>query len=258
MTEKQALTPSDISAYKAAKDLLLNKTILVTGAGSGIGKAAALAFAQHGATVVLVGRTLNKLEAVYDEIEAYECPQPAIFPINFESAQEHDYKALHDALESEFGKLDGVLHNAAELGPRTPLENYALENWAKVLHVNVTAPFLLSKFLLPLLKKADHASILFTSSSVATRGRAFWGAYSVSKAAGENLMQILSDELDEVSQIRVNTINPGATRTPMRASAYPAEDPSTIKEAESIMPGYLYFMGDDSLGVMNTRLDLSN
>lgn len=245
----------NITDYVAPAQLLKDKIILVTGAGSGIGKTAALTFARHGATVVLTGRTLSKLEAVYDEIEAYDCPQPAIFPINFESALEPDYQALFHALEDEFGELHGLLHNAAELGPRKPLDQYPLEQFQKVMQVNVTSAFLLTKSLIPLLKNASDASIVFTSSSVATRGKAYWGAYSVSKAATENLMQVFADEMDGTSRIRVNAINPGATRTAMRATAFPAEDPKTVKEAESIMNRYLYLMGDESIGLNQAIID---
>lgn len=250
------LAPDTLKQYQAPQDLLIGKTILVTGAGAGIGRAAAIAYAQHGATVILVGRTLKHLEAVYDEIEAGNCPQPAIFPINFESATEQDYQALAEAIDNEFDSLDGLLNNAAELGPRKPLELYAVDQWQKVMQINVTAPFILTKKLLPLLKKSKLASVIFTSSSLAQKGKAFWGAYSVSKAATENLMQIFADEADGISQIRFNAINPGATRTDMRASAYPAEDPSTVKSAESIMSQYLYLMGDDSKGVKQKRIDL--
>src|SRR5690554_5823223 len=213
--------------YQPAPDLLKDKVILVTGAGDGIGKVAAQTYAAHGATVVLLGRTQSKLEQVYDEIETLGGPQPAIYPFNLETATPKEYKDMHQVLEDTFGALHGLLHNAGQLGERTPISNYSPDAWARVMQVNVNAPFLLTQALLPLLEKADNASIVFTSSGVAKRGRAFWGAYAASKAAQDNFMQTLADELDEASIIRANSINPGGTRTAMRAAAYPAEDPAT-------------------------------
>lgn len=236
----------DVLNYQAPKDLLTGRVIVVTGAGDGIGRAAARHYAACGATVVLLGRTVKKLEAVYDEIEAAGGPEPAIYPINFEGAKEDDYNELAAVLGKEFGKIDGLLNNASELGPRTPLAQYSADAWVRILQVNATAPFLLTKALLPLMNKAEKASIIFTGSSVGYHGRAYWGAYAVSKAAVENMMQIFAAELEETSRVRVNSINPGATRTRMRANAYPAEDPHTLKQPDDIMPLYLYLMGDES------------
>lgn len=235
--------------YQPESELLRDKIILVTGASDGIGRTAAKSFAAHGATVILLGRTLPKLENVYDEIEAAGYPQPAIYPMNLETALEKDFFAMYEVLEKEFGRLDGVLHNASALGQRTPIASYSADEWQKVMQVNVTAPFLMTKALLPLLDQAPQAAILFTGSTVGLKGRAFWGAYAASKAATENLMQTLADELHETTRIRVNSINPGATRTKMRASAYPAENPASVKSAEALMPTYLYLLSDDSIGV---------
>ena len=240
---------NDFSQYQATANLLQNKVIAVTGAGDGIGRAAALTFAEHGATVILLGRTVAKLEKVYDEIVAGNAPQPAIFPIDFKGASDDDYENMAVTFEREFGALHGLLHNASELGQRTPLNQYATDIWRQILQVNVTAQFMMTKALLPVMEKANHASIIFTGSSVGYHGRAFWGAYAVSKAATENFMQILASELSDVTNIRVNSINPGATRTKMRADAYPAEDPRRLKQPGDIMPLYLYLMGDDSIGV---------
>lgn len=241
--------------YSPAKDILKEKIILITGAGDGIGKAAALTFAQHGATVILLGRTLQKLETVYDDIERQGLAQPAIFPMNLESATDHDYQAMYDSISDEFGRLDGLLHNASELGPRTPLSNYPSEQWQKLLQVNLTAPFIMTKALIPLLEKSQNSSIVFTGSSVGIKGRAFWGAYAVSKAACENMVQVLADEFDGTNNIRVNSINPGGTRTRMRASAYPAENPNAVPVAEDIMKPYLFLFGDDSEEVSGRQLD---
>lgn len=241
--------------YQAPENLLKDRIILVTGAGAGIGRTAAKTFAAHGATVILLGRTLEKLEQVYDEIEAAGHPQPALVPLNLESAQEHDFVELTNTLEQEFGHIDGILHNASLLGVRTPIESYDPVIWQQVMQVNLNAPFLLTQILMPLLDKADNASIVFTSSTVGRKGRAYWGAYGISKFATEGLMQTLADELETTSNIRTNCINPGATRTQMRANAYPAENPASVASPEDIMPLYLYLMGPDSLDVNGQSLD---
>ena len=235
--------------YSPAERLLQGRIIVVTGAGDGIGREAAISFGRHGATVVLLGRTIQKLEMVYDEIENQGGPQPAIFPINLEGACEKDYEDLAQVLFDTFGKVDGLLHNAAELGERTPISNYSTDTWARIMQVNVNAPFMLTKALLPLMDNSEDASILFTGSSVGYEGRAFWGAYAASKAAQENLMQTLAQELEGVSPIRVNSVNPGGTQTQMRAAAYPAENPAHVKPPSALMPLYLYLMGEDSKGV---------
>lgn len=242
--------------YTAPTDLLKSKIILVTGAGDGIGKAAALSYAKHGATVILLGRTVSKLESVYDEIESLGYAKPAIIPMNLEGAVEKDYIDVANSIENEFGKLDGLLHNASLLGSITSIEQYEVPVWEKLMQVNVNAPFILTKTLLPLLRSSEDASIVFTSSSVGRKGRAFWGAYAVSKFANEGLMEVLADELDSSEKmIKVNSINPGATRTNMRADAYPAENPMGNPSANDIMPVYLYLMGGDSKGVTGKAFD---
>ena len=235
-----------IENYQATDNHLKDRIILITGAGDGIGAVAAKTFAQHGATVLLSGRTTAKLENVYDEIVAAGYPQPAIIPLDLEGATYDDYLLVADTIEKEFGRLDGLLHNAAFLGALTPIQQYDLKLWAQVLQINLTAPFLLSRACISLLNKSDDARILFTSSNVAHQGRAYWGAYGISKAGQDNLMETLADELENNTSIRVNSIDPGRVRTRMRALAYPGEDPNTIPAPEDIMPTYLYLMGPDS------------
>jgi NAD(P)-dependent dehydrogenase (short-subunit alcohol dehydrogenase family) len=242
--------------YQAPPDLLKDRIIMVTGAGNGIGRAAAKAYAAHGATVILVGRTVAHLEEVYDEIEAAGHPQPAIVPMNFEGAITKDYEELAMTIEDNFGRLDGLLHNAAILGNRSPVELYDPDMWSKVMQVNTTAPFLLSRAMIPLLRKSEDASMIFTSSGVGRKAKAYWGAYAVSKFAIEGLSQLLADELDdERNNIRVNSLNPGATRTNMRARAYPAENPDSNPAPEALMPIYLYLMGPDSKGITGQQFD---
>jgi NAD(P)-dependent dehydrogenase (short-subunit alcohol dehydrogenase family) len=243
--------------YQAPASSLKNKVILVTGAGDGIGKAAALNYAKHGATVILLGRTIAKLEKVYDEIEQNNWPQPAIIPLNLEGAVEKDYIEVANSINDAFGRLDGILHNASLLGSLTTIDQYEVPVWEKVMQVNINSTFVLTKTFLPLLQAStNNPAIIFTSSSVGRKGRAFWGAYAVSKFATEGFMQVLADELDGTEhRIRVNCINPGATRTNMRADAYPAENPMNNPTPDQIMPLYLYLMSDDSLDVTGQTLD---
>lgn len=241
--------------YEAPADLLRDRIILVTGAGDGIGRAAALTYARHGATVILLGRTIAKLEKVYDEIEAVGGPQPAIFPLNFEGATLKDYHDMAETLDKEFGRLDGILHNAGLLGRITPFEQYNPELWEQVMQVNINGPIWMTQALLPLLQASADASVVFTSSSVGRKGRAFWGAYAVSKFATEGFMEVLADEVEYLGTLRVNSLNPGATRTKMRANAYPGEDPETLRTPEEIMPTYLWLMGPDSKGCNGQHFD---
>lgn len=225
---------------------LADKVILVTGAGDGIGKTAALTYAKHGAKVILLGKTLNKLESTYDDIISQGWPEPLLMPLDMQGATENDYTSMAEAINNECGQLNGLLHNASILGSLSPIEHTALNVFQDVLQINLTAQFMMTKALLPLMRSSNLSSIIFTSSSVGRQGRAFWGAYAISKFATEGIMQVLADECDGTS-VRVNSINPGATRTKMRASAYPAEDPQKLKSPEQIMPLYLYLMSDTSV-----------
>ena len=241
--------------YCARPDLLKGRVIMVTGAGRGIGAAAAKTFAAHGAPVLLLGKTEGNLNQLYDEIEAAGHPQPVVIPFNLETALPHQYDELAATIEAEFDRLDGLLHNAAIIGPRTPLEQLSGDNFMRVMQVNVNAMFMLTSTLLPLLKLSEDASVVFTSSSVGRKGRAYWGAYGVSKFATEGLMQTLADEVEGVAPVRANSVNPGATRTGMRAQAYPGENPASNPLPEAIMPVYLYLMGPDSRGVNGQAFD---
>lgn len=237
--------------YQPANDLLKNKTIIVTGAGSGIGYAATLTYAKHGAQIIALSKNREHLETLYDEIESLrvdnkDIPEAMICQFDFLQATEENYSELVSALEQEFGVIDGLLHNASMLGDLCEIANYPKGIWDQVMQVNVTSVFMLSKACLPLMKLSKSASIIFTSSSVGRKGRAYWGAYAVSKFAVEGLMQGLAEELENTSNIRVNSLNPGGTRTAMRKAAFPAEAPETLPEPEAIMQAYLYLMGDDS------------
>lgn len=240
--------------YHAPKDLLNQKVILITGAGDGIGKQAALTYAAHGATCILLGKTISKLEAVYDEIVRNNGPEPAIVPLDLQGATPDHYAGMAGTIGDQFGRLDGALFNAGALGHLSRFADISPEEWQKVMQVNVNSSVYMLQALLPVLGKAEEASVIFTSSSVGRKGRAFWGTYSVSKFATEGMMEVLADEYKN-SNIRFNCINPGATRTAMRASAFPAEQPETLKTPADIMPLYLYLMGNDSLEINGQSLD---
>lgn len=246
---------TDPRSYIPAPQALAGRVILITGAGDGIGKALALACAAAGARVILHGRSVRKLEKVHDEIVATGGPRPSLLPLDFEKAGPAEYEALTAAIGTEFGRLDGLVHNAGMLGDRSPIEHHDVPKWMRTLHVNLNAPFLLTRYCLPLLKASPDASIIFTSSGVVRKPRAFWGAYLVSKWAVEGLMHMLADELESAPAIRVNSINPGKVRTNMRLQAYPGEDRSLLPEAASILPTYLFLLGPDSRGTTGQSLD---
>ena len=232
--------------FRPAPDLLDGRVVLVTGAGDGIGRAIARLCAAHGATSVLLGRTVEKLERVYDEIQSAGGPEPAIYPMDLSGAMPPDYEALAARVGSELDRLDGLVHNAALLGDLGPIEHSSPEGWQELIQVNVNAPFLLTRALLPLVQRTasahGHAAVIFTSSGVGRRGRAYWGGYSVSKFAIEGLNQVLADELDGASGVRVNSLNPGPVRTRMRASAFPAEDPETLITPEEAARAWLWLL----------------
>jgi NAD(P)-dependent dehydrogenase (short-subunit alcohol dehydrogenase family) len=240
--------------YSITPQILANKTILITGAGAGIGRQAALTYAELGATVILLGKTVAKLEAVYDEIITKGYPEPAIVPLDLKGSTKQNYIDLAATIANQFGQLDGVLLNASMLGELTPFNQIHEQIWQDVMQVNVNAQFLLAQALIPVLLKADNASLIFTSSGVGNKGKAYWGAYSVSKFATEGMMQVIADEYEN-STLRTNAINPGATNTNMRSSAYPAENKETIASPIDIMPLYVYLMADDSKAVSGQRLN---
>ena len=237
----------------AAADEMRGRVVMVTGAGDGIGRAVSLALARAGAEVILLGRTVRKLEAVHAQIGQLGAPEASIVPLDLERALAADYEAVADAVEKRYGRLDGLLHNAALLGALTPIEQYDVPLFMRVMHVNVTAEFVLTRQLLPLLRASKDAALLFTSSGVGNVGRAYWGAYSISKFAVEGMAQVLSQELETTSSVRVNVIDPGKVRTSMRRAAYPSEALESLPTPESLTAPYLALLGPASRGVTGRR-----
>ena len=246
---------TDHQAYTYPQDILRERIILITGASDGIGRALALHCAELGAQVILHGRNVRKLEQVYDAVEAIpDAPRPSIAVVDLASADTAAYESLADNLATEYGRLDGLVHNAGLLGDRFSIEQYDVVQWQQVMHVNLTAAFVLTQACLPMLKQANDPSIIFTSSGVGRVGKPYWGAYAVSKFATEGLSQVLANE-NRDGKLRVNCINPGPTRTGMRLEAYPAENRDALKGPADILATYIYLLGPDSRGVTGESLD---
>ncbi|MBF0448575.1 MAG: SDR family NAD(P)-dependent oxidoreductase [Magnetococcales bacterium] len=233
--------------------ILKDRIALVTGAGAGIGQAVAQAYAKQGATVILLGRKSkrNKVEHTFDLIQE-QGGRSTIVHLDLEN-ELGLVPSVVQGLYERYGRLDILVNNAAELGGLTPLEHYDNMLWEKVFRVNVTAPFFLIRELLPLLKKSEDASVINVVSSVAFKGRHFWGAYAASKAALANLTETWSAELEK-SSVRMNTVNPGGTATDMRARAFPGEDPRSIPKPDEITPLFLYLASNYSKTVRGQHL----
>src|SRR5665213_2092858 len=246
-------TASQNSPLRA--DALKGRVIAITGAGDGIGRALALKAAAHGARLVLIGRTVSKLEHVHRRIAELNLPEASIAPLDLERAVARDYDGLADAVQQRYGRLDGLVHNAGILGMLAPIEHYAVPTWCRVLHVNLTAAFALTQVLLPSLRASADGSIIFTSSGAGRVAKAYWGAYAVSKFGIEALSQTLADELQAGGTIRVNALNPGPVRTRLRAQAFPAEDASALAKPEDVLQPYLWLLSADSRGVTGQSLN---
>jgi NAD(P)-dependent dehydrogenase (short-subunit alcohol dehydrogenase family) len=242
----------EIKDYLPSTGLLKDRVILVTGASRGIGRVAALAFAAHGATVVLHGRDVTALEQVYDEIEANGYPQPAAIPLDLDTATTRDYDALAYAIESQLGRLDGILHNASHVEKLSPLEQQSAEEWNRTLRINLVAPFALTQACLRLLKSAADAAVIFTLESHGHAPAAFWGGYAVAKAGVEALMKIQAAEWQASPNLRANAVLPGPVASPSRAKTHPGEVAAAQRPPQELMQAYLYLMGPDSRGVSGT------
>ncbi len=243
--------------WKAQDKLLDKKIILITGAASGIGAVTAKRCAAAGATVILLDKTVRGLEEIYDAIESAGSTKPAIYPMNLEGASEKDYAELAATIEREFGRLDGLLHNAAMLGALIPMAHFESELWYKIMQVNLNAPFLITRACLELLMKSDAASVVFNSDAVGRKGKAYWGAYGVSKAGIENLMQVLADEMESNTRVRFNSYDPGSVATALRAIAYPGETPGKAALPEDVVEPLLYLLSEDSSTVTGQSFSLN-
>lgn len=235
--------------YQPRPDLLKERVILVTGASRGIGRTAALAFARHGATVILHGRDVERLQALYDEIEAAGAPQqPTILPLDLAKAVERDYDTLAQAIQAQLGRLDGILHSASHLNPLGPLQHERLAQWLELLRVNLAAPFALTQACLHLLRASPDASVILTAETHALRPAAYWGGFAVSKGGLLTLNTIQAQEWESLPNLRINVVVPGKVQSPSRARTHPGETAAARAAPESLMPLYLYLIGPDSRG----------
>ncbi len=238
--------------------MLENRVILITGAAGGLGSTAAIEFAKQGAIVILLDKNLPKLEKVYDSILEQGGIEPILYPFDLAGASENDYIELAQRIDDKYGMLHGLVHGAVELSAFTPLIQFGTKEWGHTLNVNVNAPFILTRELLPVMQKAPHASIVFISDSSARLVPAYSGAYGVSKVAMEGLANGLSQELEGGGKIRVNTLIPCPIDSPLRRRAYPAEDKSQLPSMMSLNPIFCYLLSDDSLGVTGQHIDASH
>ena len=238
--------------YHPSPGSLTGKNILITGATGGLGTALSKAIGGLGGTVILAGRTLKSLEKLYDVLEQEGAPEPAIFPVNLETATQSDYFQLAQTITDELGHLDGLVHCAAELGTPTPIEHYPVATWSSVMQVNVNSAFLLSRCLLPLLNRQNRASIVFTTDQ---QRSAYWGAYGVSKSALDTLAMILADEIEgmkndqDETRVAVNLVNPGRMRTKLRQKSFAGELPTETPTPDTRLGPYLYLLTRDDPSV---------
>ena len=241
--------------YKVQEGELEGKVVLVSGANRGFGLAITMDLAKAGATVIMLGRDLGSLEYAYDAVVDAGYKEPILYPLDLEGATPENYQELQDNILDKFKKLDGLIHNAAILGTQMPIDQYDIKLWYSTLQINLSAPFMLTQFLIPTLMKSDDARILFLSSTVGREARAYWGAYSVSKFGIEGFAKTLSEELEK-TQITVNTINPGKIRTEMRRTAYPAEDASTVPRPEEKSPVIVYLLSNEGSKINGEQLTI--
>ena len=236
---------------------LKDKVILVTGANRGFGLAITMDLSKAGATVIMLGRDLGSLEYAYDAVVDAGYNEPILYPLDLEGATPENYQELQDNVLEKFDKLDGLIHNAAILGTQMPIEQYDIKLWYSTLQINLSAPFMLTQFLIPALVKSEDARILFLSSSVGREARAYWGAYSVSKFGIEGFAKTLSEELEKTN-ISVNTVDPGKLRTEMRRTAYPAEDSSTVPMPEEKSAAIVYLLSNLSPKMNGEQLTIAD
>ena len=242
--------------YEPRADLLAGRVILVTGAGQGLGRAVAMACARHGATVALLGRRQEKLEATYDAITAAGGPDPALVPLDLEAAGSTEYESLAQLLRRDLKRLDGIAHCASHFVPLGPLANQTIETWMTLLKVNLAAPFAITRACLPLLASAPDSSVIFTGETHGLQPAAYWGGFAVSKAGLSPLAHIWADERSRTPNPRMNVLVPGPVATPQRSRSHPGEDPAALRPADEAARAYLYLLGPDSAPATGKTLSL--
>jgi NAD(P)-dependent dehydrogenase (short-subunit alcohol dehydrogenase family) len=242
--------------YEAPADLLAGRVILVTGAGQGLGRAVAMACAQHGATVVLLGRRQEKLERTYDAITEAGGAEPAIVPLDLSQAGSREFEELANLVRRDVGAPSGIAHCASHFTPLTPLMSQTLEQWLEMLRVNLAAPFALTRACLPLMERAPESSVVFTSETHAVHPKAYWGAYAVSKAGLGPLAAIWADELEKLGKTRMNVLVPGPIASPQRAQSHPGEDRTKLRSPEWAARAFLCLLGRDGAAWRGQTIEL--
>ncbi|BCE00976.1 YciK family oxidoreductase [Marinicellulosiphila megalodicopiae] len=252
---QQLLSQTNQKSFFNNQQAVNGKVIVITGASDGIGKQLSIDFAKRGATVIMLGRTQKKLEAIYDLIIEQGGTEPVLLPIDFKKLDDNQALTIFEAIGEQFEKVDSLIHCAGVLGQQTPISNIHLSSWQQVMQTNVEGAFLLTKHALSLLNNTPDSSIIFNTSSVGNQGRAYWGAYSVSKFAIEGFAQVLNDELENTTSTKVFTVNPGATRTNMRVQAYPSENPSSVKPPSTLTAIYGLLVNNTQRGYDSIRFN---
>ena len=247
------MIPTD---YQPRADLLAGHVILVTGAGQGLGRAVAMACAQHGATVALLGRRQEKLEATYDAIMAAGGAEPALVPLDLEAAGSAECQALAQLIRKDLKRLDGIAHCASHFVPLGPLANQPLETWMTLLKVNLAIPFEITRACLPLLTASPDASVVFTGETHGQQPAAYWGGFAVSKAGLSPLVHIWTDERSRTPNPRMNVLVPGPIASPQRARSHPGEDPATLRTTQDAARGFVYLLGPESASISGKTLCL--
>jgi NAD(P)-dependent dehydrogenase (short-subunit alcohol dehydrogenase family) len=242
--------------YAPPPDLLANRVILVTGAGQGLGRMAATAFARHGATVILTGRNVAKLESTYDTLLAAGAPEPAMLPFDLAQADDAAFHGFAQTLHSTFGRLDGIFHAAAHFEPLAPLAVQTLDQWLALLRVNLAAPHALTRACLPMLNRAEDASVVLVGETHGAAPKAYWGGFAVAKAGLHALTAIWSQELAQ-TPVRINCLIPGPVATPQRRQSHPGESIAALPAVETLAPACLYLMGPDGVKMTGRVLDIA-
>ena len=245
-----------LSNYK--KDFLKDKNILITGASRGIGKAVAIGLSKYGANIIMLAKNDKRLDQIYDEIKSNSKTNPLIVGCDLNALDENKAQEIANVISKDYGHLDALINNAAILEKMSSIKDYDLQTWEKVLKTNLTSGFLLSKYTIPLMQLSSIPRIIFTSSSVAKKGKAYWGAYSVSKAGIKVLAEILNDELESISNFKIFNFDPKATQTDMRSIAYPAEDPASIKKPNELIKYYLWMLSQESSSFENSHIEFGD
>ncbi len=234
---------------------LRDRVVLITGATGGLGAPLAKACAAHGATVILHGRIVRKLEALYDEIVAAKHPEPVILPLDFAKATADDFGNVATALTGQLGRLDALVHTAAVLGSLGPIEHQSFESWLTLLRVNVAAPMGLTRALMPLLDAAPDASVVFTLDNRGEEPRAYWGGYAVTKAGVSAMARELADEWENRPHLRINAVVPGPIRSPLRWQTHPGEDKAALPLPDALVPLYLHLVAGQPKADSGQRVD---